>query len=157
MEGAGCTFALFRVINVIAQCCLCGCVVMQASLELCSRCVSLLQRGGDKSCRLLLVRHAPASTRVRRRTVGSFLRWKSSSRKAKKDEEHCIAATEGNDSSPVYFPLEGKANKPDYRAAGAVLPLSIDAESHRSSDAGRFYLHRSEEGGVVALPMQYDY
>ena len=112
--------------------------------------MSLLQRGGDRGCRLLLARRAPASTGVRRRTVGSFLRWKSSSRKAKKDEEHCKAATEGND---LYFPLEGKANKPDYRvAAGAVLPLSIDAESHRSSDAGRFYLHRNEGGGVVALP-----
>ena len=81
------------------------------------------------------------------------MRWKSSSRKAKKDEEHCNAPTEGNDSSPVYFPLEGKANKPDYRvAADGVLPLSIDAEGHRSSGAGRFYLHRSEEGGVVTLP-----
>ena len=125
---------------------------MQPSLEFCSGCVSLLQRGGDRGCCLLLARHAPASTGVRRRTVGSFLRWKSSSRKAKKDKEHCKAATERNDSSPVYFPLEGKANKPDYRAAGAVLPLSIDAESHRSSDAGRFYLHRNEGGGVVALP-----
>ena len=121
-------------------------------MELCSRCVSLLQRGGDRGCRLLLARHAPVSTGVRQRTVGSFLRWKSSSRKAKKDEEHCKAATEGNDSSPVYFPLEGKANKPHYRTAGGVLPLSIDAESHRSSGAGRFYLHRSEEGGVVTLP-----
>ena len=125
---------------------------MQPSLELCSRCASLLQQGGDRGCRLLLARHAPASTGVIRRTVGSFLRWKSSSRKAKKDAEHCKTATEGNDSSPVYFPLEGKANKPDCRTAGAVLPLSIDAESHRSSDAGRFYLHRSEGGGVVALP-----
>ena len=67
--GAGCAFALLRIINVIAQCCLCGCVVMQPSLELCSRCVSLLQRRGDRGCRLLLARHAPASTGVRRRTV----------------------------------------------------------------------------------------
>ena len=114
--------------------------------------MSLLQRGGDRGCCLLLAQHAPASTGVRRRTVGSFLRWKSSSRKAKKDEEHGNAPAEGNDSSPVYFPLEGKANKPDYRAADGVLPLSIDAESHRSSGAGRFYLHCNEEGGVVALP-----
>ena len=54
----------------------------------------------------------------------------------------------------MYFPIEGKASKPEYRVAvGDVLPLSIDAESHRSSDAGHFYLHRSEEGGVVALPV----
>ena len=106
---------------------------MQATLELYSRCVSLLQRGDYRGYRLLLARRAPASIGVRRRAVGSFLRWKSSSRKATKDEEHCNAPTEGNDSSPVYFPLEGKANKPDYRvAAGGVLPLSIDAESHRS-------------------------
>ena len=122
-------------INVIVQCCFCGCVLM---LELCCRCVSHLQR---------------QSTGVRRRTDGSFLRWKSSSRKAKKDEEHCKAATEGDDASPVYFPVEGKASKPDYRVAGGgVLPLSIDAESHRSSDAGHFYLHRSEGGDVVVLP-----
>ena len=132
--------------------CFVGCVVMQAFLELCSRCVSLLQRGGDWGCCLLLARHAPASTGVRRRTVGSFLRWRSSSRKAKKEEEHCKAATEGNNSSPVYFPLEGRAGKPDDRVAGAVPSLSIDAESHRSSGAGRFYLHRSEGGGVVELP-----
>ena len=125
---------------------------MQASLELCSRCVCLLQQRGDRGCRLLLAQNAHASTGDRRKTVGSFLRWKSSSRKAKKDEEHCKAATEGNNSSPVYFPLEGRASKPDYRVAGAVPPLSIDAESHRSSGAGRFYLHRSEGGGLVELP-----
>ena len=96
---------------------------MQASLELCSRCVSLLQQGGGRGCRLHLAWHAPASTGVRRRTGESFLRWKSSSKKEKKDEEHCKAATEGDDLSPVYFPLETKANKPDYRAAAdGVLP-----------------------------------
>ena len=81
-------FALLRVINVIAQCCLCGA-------------------------------------------------WNASYPGAL--HQMCV-------------PLEGKANKPDYRTAGAVLPFSIDAESHRSSDAGRFYLHHSEEGDVVALP-----
>ena len=127
---------------------------MQTSL--CSRCVAYLQKGGGRGCCLLLLaRPAPLSTGGRRKTGGSFLRWKSSSRKTKKEEEpmHCEVPTEGGGLLAMDFPLEGKTSKPNYTATvGGALPLSIDAESHKSSAAGRFYLHHSEEGGVVPLP-----
>ena len=126
---------------------------MQTSLQLCSRCVAYLQQGGNRGCCLLLARTTLVSAGVRQRTGGSFQRWKSSSKKSKNEEEHCKAPSEGDDCPALHFPLEGKASKPDYRAtAGVGLPLSIDAESHKSSGGGRFYLHRSEEGSVVALP-----
>lgn len=51
------------------------------------------------------------------------------------------------------FPLEGNTSKLDYIAtAGTAIPLSVDAERHKSSGEGRFYLHHSDEGGVVSLP-----
>ena len=127
---------------------------MQTSL--CGRCAAYLQKGGGRGCCFLLpARPAPLSTGGRRKTGRSFLRWKSSSRKTKKEEEHmhCEVPKEGDGLLDMDFPLEGKTSKPNYTATvGGALPLSIDAESHKSSAAGRFYLHRSEEGGVVPLP-----
>ena len=81
------------------------------------------------------------------------MRLKSSSRKRKKKEKQSELPAEGDGVPAVDFPLEGNTSKPDYRAsAGPTLPLSVDAERYKSSGAGRYYLHHSEEGGVVSLP-----
>lgn len=122
---------------------------------LCSRCVACLQQGGNRSWSILLARPAPVSSRGSRRIGRTLLRFKSSSRNTKKEfeEKQCAVPAEGDGLPTVDFPLEGNTSKPDYIAtADTTLPLSVNAERYKSSAEGRFYLHHSDEGGLVSLP-----